>query len=51
MWEWVITCIGTFVAVFVSLLVIVEVVGRWMRSSASSDRYLSRGWVRELKGD
>jgi len=45
------TYIGIFVAVFVSLLVIVEVAGWWMRSSTSSDRYLSRGWVRELNGD
>ena len=50
MWQWVLTYFGTFAAVFASLLLLVELAGRWARSSGGSDRYLSRRWMKELNG-
>jgi hypothetical protein len=51
MWQWVLTYFGAFAAVFASLLIMVELAGRWARSAGGSDLYLSGRWVRELNGE
>ena len=48
MFEWLLTYFGAFVAVFVFLLLLVEIIGRWGKVSDSSDNHLSQQWVRQL---
>lgn len=50
MWGWVLTYGVAFLLVFSALLLAVEMASRWAHRSGSSDRYLSRRWVREFSG-
>ena len=51
MWNWLATYFVAFIIVLFALIVMVEVVSRWAAQHGNADRYLSRRWVRELRGE